>query len=169
MKFFRHYKQSITLLVIAAVLLVIAFNISQQTRDNDQKPRLVVSPNLNDSAMNDMPDCRRLTSVLEELSCYAEAAQVSEAWVLEIVDEISQMEPDQGRRVAFIETQFAWEEGRDAECEFLRGAVEDEERAVLETLRCITEQNLDRLERLEYYRDEWYCEEGCASESETSQ
>lgn len=169
MKLFQRHKQSITLLGIAAVLLVVAFYISQQTRANDAKPMLKVTPHLDDSEMGTMPDCTGLTSAMEALSCYAEAVQVSDTWVLAMVDELSQLEPDPTRRVEFIETQIAWEEARDAECEFIRGAVEDEERAVLETLRCVTEQNLDRLERLEHYRNEWYCEKDCEPEDEAGQ
>ena len=166
MKFFLRHKQSITFLAIAAVLLVIAFYISQQTRSNERKPGLTFSPQMDNNTLSEMPDCTGLNSVMEELSCYAEAAQVSEARVLALVDELSHMEPDPERQVTFIETQIAWEEARDAECEYIRGTVDDTENAVLQELRCITNQNLDRLARLEQYRNEWYCEEDCAIETE---
>jgi uncharacterized protein YecT (DUF1311 family) len=168
MNFFRRHKQSITLLAIAAVLLVIAFYISQQTRSNERESGLTFSPQMDNNTLSSMPDCTGLNSVLEELSCYAEAAQVSEAWVLALADELSLMEPDPARQVAFIETQIAWEGARDAECEYIRGTVDDAENAVLQELRCITDQNLDRLARLERYRDEWYCEEDCDFEAEAS-
>lgn len=169
MKFFLRHKQSITFLAIAAVLLVIAFYISQQTRANERKSGLTYAPQIDNNTLNTMPDCTGLNSVLEELSCYAKAAQVSEAWVLALVDELSHMEPDPARQVAFIETQIAWEEARDAECEYIRGTVDDTEKAVLQELRCITEQNLDRLARLEQYQIDWYCEEDCDFETEAGE
>ena len=167
MKIFRQHKQSITLLAMAAFLLVIAFYISQQTRSNERASGLIISPQVENSTLSDMPDCTELISVVEELSCYAEAAQISEALVLALVDDLAHMEPDPLRQVAFIEAQIAWEEARDAECEYVRGMVDDDEIAVLQELRCITDQNLDRLERLEHYRNEWYCEEDCDFETET--
>lgn len=114
-----------------------------------------------------MPNCAGLTSNEEAIPCYAEAAQVSNAMVMSMVDELQQMETDAMRRVEFIESQFAWEESRDAECEFLRYSTVEVGDGILQELMCLTNLNLSRLERLEQYRFEWYCTEDCEVEIET--
>ena len=166
LKLIRRHRQSITLLTLAGILLVIAFYISLQTRSNDRKQGLTVTPQADLNTQGGMPDCTGLTSIEEAIPCYSEAAQVSDAMVLSLVDELMEMEPDTARQVAFIESQFAWEEARDAECTFLRGAADDVSDGILEELICFTNLNMARLERLEQYRAEWYCTEDCASESD---
>lgn len=167
MKMIKRHRQSILLLVIAGILLVIAFLISQQTRSGERRPELAVTTHVDQETLGDIPTCTDLASSEEALSCYSEAAQVSEAWVLALVDEIVENEAEPAREVEFIEAQIAWEESRDADCEFVRGVTNAEGGdGLLEKLLCLTEQNLARLDRLAYYQNEWYCNDDCKAESE---
>jgi uncharacterized protein YecT (DUF1311 family) len=166
LKLIRRHRQSITLLAIAGILLVIAFYISLQTRSNDRKQGLTVTPHADLNTQGVMPDCSGLTSVEEAIPCYSEAAQISAAMVLSLVDELLDMETDTTRQVAFIESQFAWEEARDAECTFLRASADAIGEGILQELICFTNLNMARLERLEQYQSEWYCTEDCAVESD---
>ena len=158
---------SISLLVIAGILLVITFYVSQQTRSNEERPRLTVTPEVDSSSITDLPTCAGLDSLEEELTCYAEAVQVSEALVLSLVDDLFMKEPETARRVAFMETQIAWEEARDADCAFVRDMADDEGEGLLQELTCLTEHNLARLERLERYRCEWYQTDDCQAGDST--
>ena len=154
MKKIKRHMQSITLVVIAGFLLLIAFYISQQTRSGNQRSRLTVSQNPSDRSLQEMPDCEGLKTTQEKLTCYTEAAQVSHGLVLLLVDEIIQLEPESTRQLDLIESQIAWEDARNAECVFMSGAIDDDEDAALQELICLTEQNLARLERLKQYRTE---------------
>jgi len=167
MQWIKRHMQSISLLVIAGILLAIAFIISQQTRSGEREPDLAGTSHVDQETLGDVPTCTGLASSEEKLSCYAEAAQVSEAWVLAFVDEIIESEAEPAREIEFIEAQIAWEDSRDADCEFVRNIANAEGGdGLLEKLICLTEQNLARLERLAYYQHEWYCTEDCGEEIE---
>ncbi|MFU8826375.1 MAG: lysozyme inhibitor LprI family protein [Brevefilum sp.] len=167
MQLIKRHMQSISLLVIAGILLAIAFIISQQTRSGERRPELAVTSHVDQDTLGDIPTCTGLASSEEELSCYTEAAQVSEAWVLALADEIIENEVERAREVEFIEAQIAWEDSRDADCKFVQEIANAEGGdGLLEKLICLTEQNLARLERLAYYQHEWYCTEDCGEKIE---
>lgn len=160
MKIIRRHIQSITLVVIAGLLLAFAFYISQQTRPGRSRTPLTVTPHPEGSTLDDLPACAGLDDVEQSLVCHAEAVQVSEMLMLAVVDEIMLMEPEPALRVAFMEAQIAWEEWRNAECAFLRGLPSDQE-GHLGELICLTDMNLTRHAALEAYHQAWYCPEGC--------
>lgn len=166
MKMIQRHMQSVTFVVIAGILLMFAFYISQQTRSGNQRSRSRVTPHAADRSLQEMPDCEGLTRTEEKLTCYAEAAQVSDGLVLFLVDELIQMESESSRQLELIETQIAWEDARNAECVFISGATDDDEDAALQELICLTEQNLARLARLEYYLNDLFCLEDCEVETE---
>ena len=165
MKKIRRHKQSISLLAIAGIMLIIAFFISQQTRSGDEKPRQTVTSLTNNGTLSDLPDCAERLSSGEGLACYVEAAQVSEALVLSSMDELLALEQDMDRRIELMEAQIAWEDSRDADCSFVRGAVTDDDNGVLQEMICRKNHNLSRLEQLEQFRCEWYDPAGCEVEA----
>lgn len=169
MRLIHRHKQSFFLLLIAVILLIGAFLISQQTHSGDRRPRLTVTPDTAVDGLSEVPDCSDEDSLEVKLACYVEAEQVSEALVLSLVDELMSLETDMARRIEFMETQIAWEESRDADCAFVRGAANDADEGKLQELICRTERNLARLKQLERYRCEWYdtgvCEDDGADES----
>ncbi len=55
-----------------------------------------------------------------------------------------------------MQVQLAWEESRDAECDFIKDMSQDKEEAALNELICLQNHNLDRFEQLQIYYNEWY-------------
>lgn len=161
LRIIRRHKQSVFLLMIAVILMIAAFFISQQTHSGDGRPRLTVTPPNDVGELREVPDCTDEDTVDDELACRLEAEQVSEALVMSLVDELMSLMTDTARRIEFMETQIAWEEARDADCAFVRGAAIDAVEGKLQELICLTEHNLARLAQLEGYRCEWYDPEGC--------
>ena len=164
-KLIRRHIQSISLLMIAILLMISAFIISQQTRRGDGQPVLTVTPRVEVGSLSEIPDCTDIESREDALMCYSDAAQASEALVLADVDLITQLETDASRRMEFLETQFAWEDSREADCAFERGAVTDAAEGKVQELMCLTEHNLARYNQLEGYRCEWYQPGECEEET----
>lgn len=163
----RRHIQSISLLMIAILLMVTAFIISQQTRRGDGQQALTVTPHVEVGSLSEVPDCTGIEARQDALACYSDAAQVSEALVLSEVEMLTLLETDASRRMEFLETQFTWEDSRDADCEFVRGAAIDAADGKVQELMCLTEHNLARFEQLEGYRCEWYQPGECEEETDT--
>jgi uncharacterized protein YecT (DUF1311 family) len=164
MKLIRRHIQSISLVAIAGLLLAGAFFISQQIRSGEGRRRSTVTPHANDSSTKEIPTCKDISEQDEQIACYVTAVQASNERVASVVDELLAMQPDSERRLALLETQFAWEESRDADCAFLRGSIADPGERELQELKCLLERNLSRLEQLERYRCEWDDQADCAGE-----
>jgi uncharacterized protein YecT (DUF1311 family) len=164
MKLIRRHIQSISLVAIAGLLLAGAFFISLQTRSGEERRRSTISPHANGSTTEEIPTCIDLSVHDEQIDCYLEAVRASDGRVASVVDELLALEPNSARRLAFLDTQFAWEESRDADCAFLRGSVADADERELQELICILEHNLSRLEQLERFRCEWYDLADCGDE-----
>ena len=156
MKLIRRHIQSISLVAIAGLLLAGAFYISQLTRSGDERRRSVITPQVDSSTTKEIPTCTDVSGQDEQIACYGEAVRVSNERVASMVDELLAMQPDSARRLSLLDTQFAWEESRDADCAFLRGSIADADERELQELMCLVERNLSRLEQLERYRCEWY-------------
>ena len=156
MKLIRRHIQSISLVAIAGLLLAGAFFISQQTRSGDGGRRSTITPHANDSTTEEIPSCTDVSGQDEKIACYVEAVRASNERVTSVVDELLAMQPDSARRLSLLDTQFAWEESRDADCAFLRGSIADADERELQEMMCLVERNLSRLEQLERYRCEWY-------------
>jgi uncharacterized protein YecT (DUF1311 family) len=164
MKLIRRHIQSISLVAIAGLLLAGAFFISQQTRSGEERRRSTITPHSNGSTTEEIPTCTEVSGQDEQIACYVEAVRASDDRVMSVVDELLAMDPDSARRLALLDTQFAWEESRDADCAFLRGSIADPGERELQELICLLERNLSRLEQLERYRCEWYDMADCADE-----
>jgi uncharacterized protein YecT (DUF1311 family) len=164
MRLIRRHIQSISLVVIAGLLLSGAFFISQQTRSGEERRRSTGTPHVNGSATEEIPTCTDVSAQDEQIACYVEAVRVSDDRVMFVVDELLAMEPDSARRLAFLDTQFAWEKSRDVDCAFLRDSIADAGERELRELICLLEHNLQRLEQLERFCYEWYDLADCAGE-----
>jgi uncharacterized protein YecT (DUF1311 family) len=164
MKLIRRHIQSISLAAIAGLLLAGAFFISQQTRSGEERRRPTITPDANSSTPEEIPTCTDISGQDEQIACYVEAVRASNDRVMFVVDELLAKEPDSARRLAFLDTQFAWEESRDADCAFLRDLIADANERELQEWICLLEHNLLRLEQLERFRCEWYDPADCADE-----
>jgi uncharacterized protein YecT (DUF1311 family) len=169
MKLIRRHIQSISLVAIAGLLLAGAFFISQQTRSGDERRRSIITPQVDSSTSKEIPTCTDVSGQDEQIACYVEAVRASNERVTSMVDELLAMQPDSARRLALLDTQFAWEESRDADCAFLRGSITDTDERELQELMCLVERNLSRLEQLERYRCEWYDLADCEDEDAMDQ
>jgi uncharacterized protein YecT (DUF1311 family) len=169
MKLIRRHIQSISLVAIAGLLMAGAFFISQQTRSGEERRRSTITPHADGSTTKEIPTCTEVSGQDEQIACYVEAVQASDAQVTSVVDELLAMQPDSARRLALLDTQFAWEESRDADCAFLRGSIADAGERELQELICLLEHNLLRLEQLERYRCEWYDLADCEDEDATDE
>lgn len=164
MKTIRRHKQSISLLMIAGVLLIVAFIISLQTRPSENRRRLTATPNIDSVQLDDIPACEDMVSLEAEVACNQEAVQIAERLVMSLVDELLALEMEAEQQTAFIEAQITWEDSRDADCAFVRSVSADETIGELNELNCLLEYNLLRLEQLERFCREWYELEGCEFE-----
>lgn len=151
-------------MAIAGFLLAGAFFISQQTRSGEERRRSIVTPRANGSTTDEIPTCSEVSGRDEQIACYVNAVLASDARVMSVVDELLATDPNSARRLAFLDTQFAWEDSRDADCAFIRGSIADAAESELQELICLLEHNLLRLEQLERYRCEWYDMADCADE-----
>ncbi|MBW6465693.1 MAG: DUF1311 domain-containing protein [Brevefilum sp.] len=164
MKLIRRHIQSLSLVAIAGLLLAGAFFISLQTRSGEDKRRPTITPHVNGSIPEEIPTCTDVSAQDEQLACYVEAVRASDDRVIFVVDELLAKEPESARRLAFLDTQFAWEVSRDADCAFLRDSIADPGERELQERICLLEHNLLRLEQLERFRCEWYDPADCADE-----
>jgi uncharacterized protein YecT (DUF1311 family) len=166
-KFIRRHKQSISLLVIAGVLLLIAFYISQLIRPADEQPRLPATPISENATQDDLPACEDAAPGEEQMLCHSETVRITEALLMAEVDDILSQEPDAERRIAFMDTQITWEDSRDADCGFVSAGIDDDWDAFLQELICLKSYNLARLDQLEHFRCEWYPSENCEENADT--
>ncbi len=111
--------------------------------------------------LDDLPTCEEQVYNEEKRTCYIEAVEISESLVESMVDDFLGLESETARRIAFLETQNAWEESRAADCAFVRGAASEEVNGELQELVCLLDHNLTRLEQLEHYRCEWFDLDDC--------
>lgn len=169
MKLIRRHIQSISLVAIAGLLLAGAFFISQQTRPGKERRWSTITPYANGSAPQEIPTCEGISDYDEQMDCYDEAVMASDAQVMSVVDALLAQDPDSARRLAFLDTQFAWEDSRDADCAFVRESIGDADDRELQELICLLEHNLSRLEQLERYRCEWYDLADCADQDATDE
>jgi uncharacterized protein YecT (DUF1311 family) len=165
MKVIQRHMQSISLMTIAVFLLALGFFVSQQIRSEKRAPRITSTPNMDGSVIGEVPTCTDDESEDAALTCYREAAEVSDLLVMSLVDEIIALESEPSRRVAFLETQIAWEESRNVNCDFVRGSTNDDFTGELQALICLRDHNLARVDQLERYRCDWYQPESCVSEA----
>jgi len=154
----RKHMQSITLMALAGFLLVIAFYVSQQTQTGERKPSITVTPHESHNSVREIPNCSEDLPIHEALICYNEASQISEALVSLVEDKLVQLESDPARRVVLIESQIAWEEARNTECNLVGKMNGGGNEGLLQELICRTELNLAHLKRLEHYHEDWYAE-----------
>jgi uncharacterized protein YecT (DUF1311 family) len=169
MKLIRRHIQSISLVAIAGLFLAGAFFISQQTRSGDERGQSTITPHTNGSTSKEIPTCTDVSGQDERIACYVTAVQASEEQLASVVDELLAMQPDSEGRLALLDTQFAWEESRDADCAFLWGSIADPGERELQELTCLLERNLSRLEQLARFRCEWNDQADCAGEDATDE
>ncbi len=161
----RRNMQNLSFLAIIGVLLSCAFFFSQQTK-NELSDNLTLTTETemsNPATLEDLPDCSRVETDEERLSCYAEAAVLSEYLAEAKVDAILSMESESEDRMAFMEIQLTWEESRDADCAYLKSMASDETEADLAEAVCLYEHNLARYDQLESYYCEWYDDSTCVT------
>jgi uncharacterized protein YecT (DUF1311 family) len=160
----QRHMQNISFLAIVGVLLGCAYFFSQLTKVSQREVPPAVTPSQAPETVADIPDCDADLAEQDVLACLVDAAEVSDHLVENAVDEIRQLESDPERRVAFLDTQIAWEESRKADCDLVYAMADDTEQG--ETLRasCLRERNLQRLAQLEKYICDWYPTADCAAE-----
>jgi uncharacterized protein YecT (DUF1311 family) len=149
----RRHMQNISFVTIIGMILSCAFFFSQQTKANlrSTDPVRTVTPAPKSVTLDDLPDCPAALSLDERHVCLERAVEVSGFLLEARVDEILDQTPNSEQRMAFMELAFAWEESREADCEFLRGLAEDELNASVQYLACLTDHNLNRLTQLEAF------------------
>lgn len=151
-------------MAIAGFLLAGAFFISQQTLSGEERRRSITPPHVDGTTLKEIPTCTEVSGQDEQIACYVNAVLASDDRVMSVVDELLSTDPVSARRLAFLDTQFAWEDSRDADCAFIRGSIADAGERELQELICLLEHNLLRLEQLERYRCEWYDLADCVDE-----
>ncbi len=162
----RRNMQNLSFLAIIGALLICAFFFSQQSKTNLQSPlphqtESMQSEEVKPISTQDIPDCTDLESEEEILTCYTEAASLS-AILLDIkMDAILEMETDSQNRMDFMEIQLAWEESRDADCDFVQNKSQQKEESEVNQLICLRDHNLDRYEQLQSYYCQWYDPSSC--------
>ncbi len=147
----RRQLQNISFVAFIGMILSCAFFFSQQTKANLRTPTPVktvtVAPD--SFTIEDVPECPADLPFVEREICLESAVEVSGLLLDVRVDEILAQTPLSEERMAFMELEFAWEESRKADCEFMRIRVEDELTASVRYLSCLTARNLNRLTQLE--------------------
>lgn len=159
----RRNMQNLSFLAIIGVLLSCAFFISQQTQKKTSDSIIAVTETevFSPETLDDLPDCEGLESDEESLSCYSEAVALSESLIDAKVDEILSLEADSEGRLAFMEVQLAWEDSRDADCDYVKEMTSEEVEAALQEAICIYNHNLSRYDQLQTYYCEWYDASSC--------
>ena len=159
----RRNMQNLSFLAIISVLLSCAFFFSQQTnKKTTSAPVQVMETEVAvPETIADIPDCTGLDSDKERLTCFSEAAVLSDLLVESKVDAILSEKPESEDRLAFMETQLAWEDSREADCAFVFAMTSNEAEAELNEAICLYEHNLDRYEQLQDYYCEWFDPSAC--------
>lgn len=164
----HRHMQNFSFLAILAVLLGCAFFFSQQTELGQDARLQTNTPVGNDETLTEIPTCDDSMHGHDALACYDKAANISERWVTHFVDELLALEKTDDERMAFMETQLAWEASRDADCEFIYEKSESEQTADLKRAQCLLSHNLARLEKLEGYLCDLYGASNCNLTEATS-
>jgi uncharacterized protein YecT (DUF1311 family) len=166
----RRQLQNISFVTIIGMLLSCAFFFSQQTKANlrETAPEITATPLPEPKTLADIPECPEDMSLEERTICLETAVEISQTLLDAAVDRLLAGESRPEKRIALMELVFAWEESRDADCEFARDLAEDEDPAVKEVvyLDCFKDHNLNRLDQLEGLGCAWYPAPSC-SEKET--
>jgi uncharacterized protein YecT (DUF1311 family) len=63
-----------------------------------------------------------------------------------------------------MEVQLAWEESRDADCDYVKSMESEEGKAALNEAICLYDHNLSRYDQLQAYYCEWYDASPCDTE-----
>ncbi len=157
----QRHMQNISFIAIVGVLLGCAFFFSQLTKmdgtdlkETDSQPEAKMS-------IADITECDAALTGEDAQECYQEAAQIADQLVQEKVDQILSLETESDHRIAFIEMQQAWEDSRDADCEFIRQQSDDNGQESGKAEACLLEQNLTRLTQLDEIYCEWYGDVDC--------
>jgi len=162
----RRNMQNLSFLAIIGVLLSCAFFFSQQTQKKTSDSLVAVTETVisTPETLEDLPDCEDLDSDEESLSCYSEAAVLSDALIDAKVDAILSMMSESEDRLDFMEVQLAWEEARDADCDYIMVMTSEEREAALKEAVCLYNYNLARYDQLQIYYCEWYDTPSCAED-----
>ncbi len=160
----QRHMQNISFLAIVGVLLGCAYFFSQLTNVSQREVPAAVTPSQALETVADIPDCDADMAGEDVLACFEDAAEVSDHLVENAVDEIRQLESDPERRVAFLDTQIAWEESRKADCDLVLAMADDMEQGKILRASCLRDRNLLRLAQLEEYICDWYSTSDCVAE-----
>lgn len=153
--------QNLSFFMIVSVLLSCAFFFSQQSNSRNRKPSATETIAIKDESLEDLPDCEVTMPDEEKLQCFTDAEAISRRLVEAKVADILAKETDSERRIAFMETQFAWEASRDADCNYLQKVSINSDGRSIDNAACIHSQNLARLEELDELYCNWYDPSGC--------
>lgn len=153
--------QNISFLAILAVLLGCAFFFSQQTNLSSDTPDETEPTDEKDETLADIPTCNDSLTGEEMLSCLNDAVEISGRLVDNTVDEILSLEPAADQRMDFMDTQLAWEDSRDMDCDYAFNKNDQTGDAAIQRAQCLLDHNLERLARLESYLCDWFTESGC--------
>jgi len=154
--------QNISFLAIVAVLLGCAFFFSQQTKLEEEGSGAKIIPSKTPQSKADIPDCTDELGGEEAQACLSEAVEISEQLVEDMMDRVLAMETDPERRIDFREIQFAWEDSRDADCNYVRRMHAEDDQGEIDQAACLRDHNLARLEQLQEYLCEWYPDSSCS-------
>ncbi len=157
----QRHMQNISFIAIVGVLLGCAFFFSQLTDMDGTDMVETDSPPETKKSIADIPECGAALTDEDALECYLEAAQIADQLVQEKVEQILAIETESDYRMAFIEMQQAWEDSRDADCEFIRQQTNENGQESDKAERCLLEHNLGRLTQLEEIYCEWYGDVDC--------
>jgi len=160
--------QNISFLAILAVLLGCAFFFSQQTNLSSDASDEMESTDETGETLVDIPTCDDSLTGEEMLSCLNDAVEISGRLVDNAVDEILSMEPAADQRMDFMDTQLAWEDSRDMDCDYAFKKKDQSGDAVIQRAQCLLNHNRERLVKLESYLCDWFAESGCEPSALTS-
>jgi len=157
--------QNISFIIIIGMLLSCAFFFSQQSRGNLQPEATEITPTTTFNGVSlqveDIPDCHEEVTHSQELDCLQESLKMSSALLDAKLDEMLLLEPDASRRFDFMEMHYAWEDSRQADCEYVLEVSGGTSETDLPYLRCMFSHNMQRLDDLNAYFCEWHATSLC--------
>lgn len=159
--------QNISFLVILGVLLSCAFFFSEQTRVIDDPLDSTATAMPTVETREDLPDCTGLMDDEKRLTCYQEAAALSQRLIDNLSDQILSYEEDSENRMAFLEMQQAWKDSRDADCGFIQEQAKSKDQGDTGLDRCLVDRNLARLDQLEVYFCDYYEAAACEASAQS--
>jgi uncharacterized protein YecT (DUF1311 family) len=161
--------QNISFFVIIAILLGCNFVFSQCTNPDASENAAEETSIADDETIADIPDCSDIKSEDDLIPCYQDAVAISNRLVDSAVDDIIALEADSDERLTFLDVQMTWEESRDAECSFVFDRETDPQKAKADQLKCLLEENLDRVNQLQIYLCDWYADDLCPEDGLTDE